>query len=135
MGGFTTCMLLTQHPEIKAATCLMGSPAPLSYRQRVYDFATSRQDFIPKDFFFYLDWITHYDLSKQPEKVAQRPFFIWHGTNDWKVPYTPTYDFYQQIKDQPYGQNAIFETGFNKDHLVEIPLMEEVTDFFKKNLQ
>ncbi len=35
MGGITTSALMTQHPEIQAAACLMGTPYPARYIQRV----------------------------------------------------------------------------------------------------
>ena len=54
MGGITTCMLLTQHPEINVAACVMGSPAPIKYRERIAMHAGELGFYLPKD---YRQWL------------------------------------------------------------------------------
>ena len=34
-----------------------------------------------------LGWIDAYDLDSQIDTLAERPFLIWHGTEDEKIPY------------------------------------------------
>ena len=50
VGGITTCMLLTQHPEINVAACVMGSPAPIKYRERIAMHAGELGFYLPKDY-------------------------------------------------------------------------------------
>ena len=40
MGGMTTAALLTHHPEIKAAACVMGTPKLVAYRERIFNHAS-----------------------------------------------------------------------------------------------
>lgn len=134
MGGFTTTMLITQHKEIQAAACLMGSATPQRYLKRIATHAVQQKVFLPTDFYDLFSWISHYDLSVQAEKIHHRPFYIWHGTHDKRVPYLPMKDFYQRIQHQPYASHTYFVTGTKKGHLIEKNTMEDVTLFFNHYL-
>lgn len=57
MGGITTCMLLTQHPEINVAACVMGSPAPIKYRERIAMHAGELGFYLPKDYRQLTSWL------------------------------------------------------------------------------
>lgn len=134
MGGITTCALLTQHPEIKAAACMMGTPAPLRYIERVLEHAAEMDVFVPKDLLLLLSWTANYDLSKAPEKLAKRPILFWHGTEDSKIPYDDVADFYRMITSEPYAENSQFITGIGEGHLVKGEMMDVVAAFFEKEL-
>ncbi|MEI5993286.1 alpha/beta fold hydrolase [Candidatus Enterococcus mansonii] len=134
MGGITTCALLTQHPEIKAAVCMMGTPSPLRYIDRVMTRAAEMDIFVPKDLPLLLSWVAHYDLSKQPEKIAKRPVLFWHGTEDPKIPYSDVSDFYEGIKDKPFAENSQFMTGMEEGHLVKGEMMDVVAEWFEREL-
>lgn len=69
MGGITTCMLLTQHPEINVAACVMGSPAPIKYREQIAMHAGELGFYLPKDYRELTSWLEKYDLSLAPEKL------------------------------------------------------------------
>ena len=73
------------------------------------------------------------DLASAPEKIAGRPFHFWHGTSDDMVPYQPTYDFYQGIKDQSYGENVSFTTTAD-GHKVPYQISVEMAEFFSAKL-
>lgn len=135
MGGITTCALLTQHPEIKTAACMMGTPKPLRYIERVMERSAEMDFFVPKDLPLLLSWVANYDLSKVPERLAQRPVLFWHGTDDPKIPYEDMADFYQMIEDQPYAENSQFITGVGDGHLVKGEMMDVVAEFFEKELK
>lgn len=129
MGGFTTCALLTHNPEIKAAACVMGSPKPVAYRDRILTRAAEMNRFYPNDYEALLSWIPSYDLSLRSETLAGRPLLFWHGTQDHIVPYEDTAAF---IKE-----NQIPNIRFIKEdekHLVKGPTMDEITSFFVREM-
>lgn len=129
MGGITTCALLTQHPEIKVAACVMGSPKPIAYRERIFEHATRLGRFFPKDYESLLAWVPHYDLSLQPEKIAGRPVLFWHGNQDEIVPFSDTAEF---IAKNPYPNITFIEE--NEAHLVKTATMDKITQFFMNEL-
>lgn len=134
MGGITTCGLLTQHPEIQTAVCLMGTPYPVRYIQRVMKKAAEMAVFVPKDLPLLLSWVSQYDLSQAPQKLEGRPILFWHGTEDEKIPYEDMADFEQLIANQEYSEQVQFFTGSGEGHLVQGELMDRVADFFTKQL-
>lgn len=134
MGGITTCALLTQHEEIKVAACMMGTPAPLRYIERVMERAEEMAIYVPEDLPLLLSWVVNYDLSKRPERLAKRPVLFWHGTKDAKIPYEDMGKFYQKIGDKSYAVNSQFITGVDEGHLVKGEMMDTVTTFFTENL-
>lgn len=129
MGGFTTCALLTHNPEIKAAACVMGSPKPIAYRDRILTRAKEMNRFYPHDYESLLSWIPSYDLSLRPETLAGRPLLFWHGTQDRIVPYEDTAAF---IKENQIPNVRFIEEG--EKHLVKGPTMDEITSFFVREM-
>ena len=129
MGGMTTAGLLTKHPEITAAACIMGSPAMIKYRERIQYHATAAGFFLPDDYETLVSWIEHYDLQSQIEKLGERPFLIWHGTEDEKIPYEHVKDF---VADFP--RETIQFVSEQERHLVKGETMDLVTAFFTKHL-
>lgn len=130
MGGITTCALLTHHPEIKAAACLMGSPKLLAYQERIVEHAERLNRYLPQDYYELLNWIPNYDLSLHPETLKGRPLFIWHGKQDQIVPYQHVADFAEEQKDL----SNIHFTDEDEVHLVKTNTMREVTSFFVNEL-
>ena len=53
MGGMTTTALLTQHPEIDAAACVMGTPKLVAYRERIFKHASQMDRFFLMITIFY----------------------------------------------------------------------------------
>lgn len=129
MGGITVCALLTHHPEINVAACVMGSPKPVAYRDRIFQHATELDRFFPNDYKDLLSWIPKYDLSLQPETLEKRPLFFWHGTKDWKVPYEHVAAF---VQENPSANIEFLDE--EEDHLVKIDTMEKITTFFKRQM-
>lgn len=130
MGGITTCALLTHHPEIQAAACLMGSPKLLAYQERIAKHANRLHRYMPQDYFELLKWIPDYDLSLRPETLQGRPFYIWHGKQDKIVPYEHTVEFVEEQKGLP----NIYFTDEEEEHLVKTSTMRAVTAFFVDQL-
>lgn len=134
MGGITTAALLSQHPEIKVASSIMGTPKPFDYLRLIQTKVRQNNYPLPTDLGLILSWIPQFDLSLQPEKMANRPILFWHGTEDEKIPYHQAYDFYLDNLQQSYSQNTVFLTGQGEGHLVTIELMEQIADFFDTHL-
>jgi len=130
MGGMTTGALLTQHPEIKAAAIIMGTPNLNAYAELVRTTAAQHHLYLPTDMASLTSWIDHYDLNLQPEKIAHRPLLFWHGTDDERIPYTQSRDFFERIHPEPYADQVAFITGYQAKHLVKIPLMAKIANFF-----
>lgn len=131
MGGFTSSALLTHHPEIKVASCMMGSPTPIQYRERLIEHASrSFNRFVPDDLRDLTAWVDRYDLSTQVDSLVGRPFLIWHGERDWRVPYDQTAGF---VKDNNHLDNIIF-VHEDEDHLVKTETMDMMTTFFLGHL-
>lgn len=130
MGGMTTAALLTHHPEIKAAACVMGTPKLTAYRERIFKHASQMDRFFPDDYNHLLKWIPEYDLSLNIDKLAGRPLLIWHGKQDVIVPYTHVIEFMEENKDL---ENIQFIDEDEK-HLVRPQTMEKITEFFVEQL-
>lgn len=126
MGGMTTAALLTHHPEIKAAACIMGTPKLVAYRERIFQHASQMDRFFPADYNHLLKWIPEYDLSLNIDKLAGRPLLIWHGKQDVIVPYTHVIEFMEENK---HLDNIHFIDEDEK-HLVRPQTMEKITKFF-----
>ncbi len=129
MGGMTTCALLTHHPEIQAAACIMGSPDLQAYKDRLQGHARMFQLFLPKDYQDLLGWTDAYDLAQQPQKRGNRPLLFWHGTADEKIPISHVERF---VLQNPSEQITFVKE--REKHLVKGTTMELVASFFKEHL-
>lgn len=130
MGGMTTAALVTHHPEIKAAACVMGTPKLVAYRERIFKHASQLDRFFPEDYNHLLNWIPEYDLSLNTDTIAGRPLLFWHGTYDEIVPYQHVVDF---IEENKHLENIQFIEE-DVDHLVKPSTMEKITKFFVESL-
>lgn len=135
MGGMTTCMLLTQHAEILGGACLMGTPHPTRYLNRLASYAKENHVLLPEDYFSLMSWIAPYDLALHPENINHRPILFWHGTKDERIDYVEVKDFYEDIKNKEYSDHISFYTGENEGHLVQPELMNLTTEFYEKLFQ
>lgn len=122
MGGVTTTAALTMYPWIQASTCMMGSPKPLEFAQKlIKDVEMTGMDLpLPQekidDLYESLEGI---DLSLQQEKLNGRPIFFWHGDADPVVPFEHAYDFYNKIvKSYKNPENIRFRREVGRDHKV-----------------
>lgn len=130
MGGMTTGALLTHHPEIKAATIIMGTPNLNAYAQLVRKHAQVHAYYIPSDLALLTSWLDHYDLNLQPETINHRPLLFWHGTEDERIPYSQSRNFFDRVHTAPYAEQVAFITGYQAKHLVKVPLMNKIANFF-----
>ena len=125
MGGMTTAALLTHHSEIKTAACVMGTPDLLAYQNYLQQALIDYDRFVPSDYSHLLSWVSYYNLATQPGKLGDRPLFIWHGRQDERVPFESVEQF---VKNNPQF-NLTFSPA-EAPHFVDLPVMDEVADFF-----
>lgn len=126
MGGMTTTALITHHPEIKAAACVMGSPKLVTYRDRIFKHASQMDRFFPEDYNHLLSWIPEYDLSLNVDTIDGRPLLFWHGRQDVVVPYQHVVEFIEENREK---ENIQFIEE-DEEHLVRPSTMEKITEFF-----
>lgn len=137
MGGITTAAALTQYPWIKAAAVLMGSPKITTYaRTLVTSFKKLGTLPITDDMIDQLyNQLEDYDLSKQPEKLNERPLLFWHGENDPVVPFDHSYTFYDEVASTyQIPENIQFLKETNRDHKVSRYAILETVKWFDKHL-
>jgi hypothetical protein len=130
MGGMTTTALMTHHPEIKAAACVIGTPKLVAYRDRIFKHASQMDRFFPDDYNHLLSWIPEYDLSLNVDTLDGRPMLFWHGKQDEVVPYRHVVEFIEENNEK---ENIQF-IDEDEDHLVKPVTMEKITRFFIDSL-
>lgn len=138
MGGITTSAMLTQFPWIKAAGVLMGTPSPVDFSKWILKSPWTEGldiDLTEEQIDQITDPLKAISLALQPEKIAERPVYFWHGTDDELVPYSLTNEFIQTIQDESYAKNIRFETTINGTHKVPYAISVEMADFFAENLK
>jgi fermentation-respiration switch protein FrsA (DUF1100 family) len=140
MGGIVTLGALTQYKWIKAAVSLMGMPSYEKFSLWQLEQLTNQGVNLPftaEQIEDQLRTLREYDLSVQPEKLANRPLLFWHGKKDPLVPYPLTFQFFEKIKPD-YQENPDklhFITDTKAGHNVSIAGVEATVQWFKNYLQ
>lgn len=135
-GGITTSALLTQYDWIHSAAILMGSPSPKEFSLWMLKNFEEKQipiyDLIDKDTLLEkLDELAPISLNDHPEKIANRPLYIWHGVADTIVPFHITHEFIKKIKHEKYSLKLKFEQSENIGHEVPQAVSIQMTNFLK----
>jgi uncharacterized protein len=139
MGGIVTFGALAVYPWIKAAVSLMGNPMYEAFFDALIETGKKMGVAIPlsdEQLKREKSRLMKYDLSKQPEKLAGRPLLIWHGKCDQVVPYSYTYEFYEQIKPLYQGkeENLKFISDDTAGHKVTREAFLETVKWFTKHV-
>ncbi|TRM11895.1 alpha/beta fold hydrolase [Lentibacillus cibarius] len=137
MGGITAAATLTQYPWIQAAGILMGTPKMTTYAKTLVDgFKTAGNLPVTEDEIAELyDQLAHYDLSKQMDKLQERPVLFWHGDNDSVVPFDHSYTFYDIARTYYTDTEKIrFIKESNRGHKVSRHAILETVKWFEKYL-
>lgn len=139
MGGMVTLGSLTQYSWIKAAVSLMGMPSYEKYALWQLEGLKKNGIQLPmkqEQINHLLNKLNAFDLSKNPEKLNQRPLLFWHGKQDPIVPFTYTYEFYEEIK--PFYQETPEKLAFIVDeqsgHKVSREGLLKTIEWFDKHL-
>ena len=139
MGGIITSAMLTQYEWINAAAVLMGSPNPIEFSEwllKNYKIdGTALYDLLDQEMIkTRLKELNSISLNKQPEKIAERPVYFWHGTKDPIVPMHITQKFIAEIENETYSSNLEFETTPGIKHKVPQEIIHKMTYFFEQKL-
>ncbi|RST75215.1 esterase [Siminovitchia acidinfaciens] len=139
MGGITMFGALTQYDWIKAGVSLMGSPCHEQLAREQIDSLEKAEFTIPfskeelEDMYATL---RNYDISNQPDLLAERPLLIWHGKKDKVVPFQPTYEFYRKIKPdyEKSPEHLYFLADEHAEHKVTREALLRTVDWFSEFL-
>lgn len=139
MGGIVTLGALTKYDWIKTAVSLMGMPSYGKFSMwQLEQFRKQGMSlpFTAEQIDQQLTILRHYDLSVQPEKLADRPLLFWHGKKDPVVPYPLTFQFYESIapKYRNSPGNLSFITDDSAGHKVSIAGVQATVHWFEKHL-
>ena len=137
MGGITTTAALTQYPWIKVAAVLMGSPKITTYAKTLVDGLRKLGELpVAEDKIEGLfEQLKHYDLSRQIDKLSDRPLLFWHGGNDAVIPFDHSYTFYEKAKSLYQNpKNIQFIKEENRDHKVSRYAILETVKWFEEHL-
>ena len=158
MGGIITNAILKNHPHVKIAASMMGTPCLCRYAEWVMlegieNLMEASTNFYPEISIpderviqsilnqeadaidNLLPDLEKYDLSLTPEKYNNRFVFYWHARPDPLVPYTFSADFFERIKDLPIAKQAKFFGSEKGSHLVPIKVTKGVRGFFEHYYQ
>lgn len=139
MGGITTNAALTQYDWIKSAAVLMGTPSPIAFTEwllKNYKInGSTAYEFLDQELINQrLKELEPISLDLQPEKIANRPLYIWHGEADPIVPAYLTRSFFEKVVKEPYGKNIKLEFSKDVDHNVPQEIILKMTEHFLKYL-
>lgn len=130
MGGITTIAALVRYDFIKGGVSFVGSPAPR-------DFAAYQLGLLPEKVQAafadqkeaILAQIAAFDLSCHPEKLAQRPLFLYNDTGDPTVPYQFTAPYQAKLP-----ATIEYHVGQRNAHHVPYQTMVAGADFLQAAL-
>ncbi|WP_157404603.1 prolyl oligopeptidase family serine peptidase [Shouchella shacheensis] len=137
MGGITTYGALSAYDWIDSAVSFMGAAQYEQFAtnlfQRVEQAGVSISEQSKAET---LNQLASFDLSKQPEKLASRPLYVWHGKDDETVPYGFSESFVQEIAPM-YAEHDGKLTFFAEEgagHKISRAAMLDVADWLPAKL-
>ncbi|WP_445486651.1 prolyl oligopeptidase family serine peptidase [Niallia sp. 03133] len=140
MGGIVTLGALRKYSWIHAAVSLMGMPYYEKFANFTINEVEKRGYKIPlkkEEINVLIQRLAQLDLSKDPEKLNNRPLLFWHSKQDNVVPYEYSYQFYEAIKPlyDKTPENLCFISDETSGHKVSRLAMLKTVDWFEKHLQ
>ncbi|MFZ4450469.1 prolyl oligopeptidase family serine peptidase [Salibacterium aidingense] len=120
MGGILACGALAAFPWIKGGAVMMGTPAWEAYARRQVEALKQQGDlpFSEEEIEQEVQQLLSYDLSRQPELLAGRPLFFWHGREDQVIDYRDSFSFYEGIKKEREEDVYVFHLEQRAGHKV-----------------
>ncbi len=127
MGGMITYAALTTYDWIKAAGVLMGTPYLSQRAKRTMEQAgeLDRQC---------LEKVEALDLTKNLERLNERPLFIWHGEKDQIVPVEDSRRFYQELQPEYNPENLVFIEEKERIHQISKLSIRKTAEWFASKL-
>lgn len=131
MGAITTCMALAKYPWIHSGGCLMGTPDPIGFTEWIMSshWAEGLEPMDKEEVSELMIPFHSLSLQAEPEKIAERPFYIWHGTDDQSVPFEQMNSFIAEIENNDYAQNIKFEYNEGHGHKVPYEIFNHMAEF------
>ena len=116
----------------------MGTPAPKEFSLWILKNNTvegvQAYDLIDKQVIEkQLEELAPISLSLQPQKIAYRPVYFWHGQLDPIVPFHLTKSFIDEIKNEAFSENIVFDVSENVGHEVPQTISKKMAEFFKEH--
>ena len=126
MGGITTLGSLAIYNWVDAAIVMMGAPGFVELSKAQMSEVEAKGFKLPiteDEKNQLLDKLSMFDLTKNPSALKGRPVYFWHGKKDPVVPYAPTYQFYESMKEAYVDRPEQFTFVTDKDagHAVTRP--------------
>lgn len=138
MGGMTSAALMTVYPWIEAVSVLMGSVDPVGFTKwllqskAVSEVTESIQLLNALELSGLYEKLDEISLKKHPEHIAGRPLHFWHATSDMVVPFSPTYEFYEESKQKEFAENISFDVTEGGGHSVPFVNIQNNAAFFRR---
>lgn len=136
MGAITTCMAVARYPWIYGAAALMGNPDPIGFTEWILSshWVEGLEDEVKReDVATLMAPFREVSLKDQPEKIAGRPFYIWHGTADESVPFDQMNQFIEDIEAAPYAERVEFEYAEGHGHKVPYEVFGKMAEYLGKS--
>lgn len=138
MGGITTAAALVKYPWIHAAAVLMGSPRLADYAEvLIAEVKRTEHSLLlsEKEVNELMTTLSDVDLSRNMDKLFERPLFFWHGEKDPVVPFSHSYDFYNEaVHYYKSPDNIRFLREVDQGHKVSRFAIQETVNWFEYQL-
>jgi|SRR5690625_1077936 len=135
MGGITTFGALRKYEWIKAAAVLMGTPKMIAYAHLLIDEfnRVNDQQISETERAEVIERLSAFDLSKEPEKLNNRPLFIWHGVEDQVVPFQHSQSFYENINHlYDHQEHLLFFKEKGRAHHISRLSIAKAANWFER---
>ena len=139
MGGIVTNGALATYEWLSAGVSLMGNPSYVAFaelqigemKKREMDFPLSEEEISQA-----IAQLKPFDLSLNPDKLANRPLLFWHGAKDHVVPYQYAYRFYEEVKSSYNEDDNRIDFILDKkaSHKVSREGVIQTANWFEKHL-
>ncbi|EMR07993.1 esterase [Bhargavaea cecembensis DSE10] len=102
MGGIETLGCLKAYSWIDCAAVMMGTPGYVNlakaqmaqYESKGFDIPLTAEERRKL-----LDTLSRFDLTKDRKALGGRPVYFWHGEQDETVPFKPTRNFVEAVRE------------------------------------
>lgn len=139
MGGITTLGCLAAYPWITTAAVMMGTPGYVKLakgQMKQFENKGFKLPMKDEDIHKLLDTLANFDLTQHPKRLNDRPVFFWHGMNDTMVPFEPTRNFFNAVKEayNEHPEDFEFMVDEHAGHAVSRPGMLRAVEFLADHL-
>lgn len=134
MGGMTALGAMARYPCFTSVACLMGSGYYMSLSHTLFPPLAVHTPEQAQAFAQRMAPLADYDISRQLEKIADRPLLIWHGEADEIVPVAESVRLEKALREAKLDAGLTFLTEQGIGHRITPSALEATTAFFKRHL-